>query len=374
MVKNEHRIIQLLIHPQLNNEDTEELKKLLETHMDWATVTGTIITHRVSGIAYRKMRELIGKGFNAFVYPRFYYTFEGIYKLQTVRSAELRRQTEFVCNQLEKEQIKYCVLKGLALSQSVYGDIGVRVSNDTDILVASNQIQSAIQLINHLGYVQGHIDMKSGEIVPASRRDLVIRPMVSHEVIPLLRKIDIQTEWPIHEIDLHFSLDLMTGNRTEQQLQDYLDRRIVIQTEQTGVYSLAWEDHLLFLCVHFYKEAAFDFEVRKCNDLSLYKLCDIAHMLSSSSISIDWDEFAARTDRYGMGKAVWYTLSYVEQIFGCMIPEHIMNLWQTEDESFLHTVYEYNKDKVIIRWTDTIWERVFNMNRAGMLDSSISLA
>lgn len=107
------------------------------------------------------------------------------------------------------------------------------------------------------------------------RREIVVRPMISHEVIPLRKKIENNLFVRTHEIDLQFSIDLVTSNRTDELVEEILGRIIEIPLEQGSCYSLSWEDHFLFLCNHFYKEATTDYDVKLYNDLSLYKLCDI---------------------------------------------------------------------------------------------------
>lgn len=61
MISPEQRVILLLIKPDLQEKEEKELLELLQTHMNWSSVLGMIIVHRVAGIAYKQLSGIVKK-------------------------------------------------------------------------------------------------------------------------------------------------------------------------------------------------------------------------------------------------------------------------------------------------------------------------
>ncbi|MNW36485.1 hypothetical protein D3C74_134980 [compost metagenome] len=359
----EKRVVLLMLRDKLSEEERSELVDLLWTHMNWSQVLGYIHSHRIGGIVYKNLQKnVVSQGFERFLLNKFYFSLRDQYRLQKVRGEEQLAFTLNIGKQLDKNNIPFCVLKGLTLSVGIYKDFGCRNSNDTDILVQPEYLQSALQVFKNNNYIQGRMSKSTGQIVPANRREVLMRPLVSHEVIPLQKLANGNQFIDYHEIDLQFSIDLMTSNRTDGFVKELIDRKIALDGHH-GLYALSWEDHLLFLCNHFYKEATTDYDVVRYNDLSLYKLHDIYSLLVSN-IPIQWERIYDGIENYRLRKAAYYTFYYINTVYGSVISDTMMSEIYSGNLEYLHEVYVYNNEDLAIRWEDDVIDRIFNMNRA----------
>lgn len=363
-VDHEKRILLLFSRSQLDKTEVNELRKLMSTHMDWSKVFGWLHIHGLVGIAWRNINKyFFQNGTEKCIYGKFINSIKHLYTVQKIRAELQLRQTLEVCRELEDNHIKYALLKGVVLSQYAYEDICSRDFKDNDILIHSNQVDAAIQILKEKGYIQGIINQKNGSVLPVSRRELVIRSMVSHEVIPLIKHMEETPFFEHHTLDLQFSIDIMSNRRTDQVVEQMLNRSHQVNVNEHMVTTLQWEDFLLFILVHFYKEATCELDVMAYKDLLLYKVVDIYNFITSPKIQMNWDIFLLRVEQLNLFKEVYYSLYFTTSIYGEIVPRRIMDILEVSDKRYFDEVYYYNSKEVAIKWDSNIFDRMFDTNR-----------
>ncbi|WP_144502491.1 nucleotidyltransferase domain-containing protein [Bacillus thuringiensis] len=360
-LSKEKQLVYLLAKTKLNKEEIFELKELLSTHLDWSKVIGLIQFHRIAGSAYSNIKTYINE-IKGFKYPYFLKLITIMYKAQKQISLEQYKYILEICEILHANNIKYAVLKGIALAQCAYGDIGMRISNDFDILIHPNDTNQVLKILKEIGYVQGTYDYHKKEIVLANRREVVTLPLISHQTYPLVKKVDENHQFlEYFSVDVHFSVDLMTNNRTDKVVEDFLNRgkKVVIQGKE--VCTLDREDMLIFTCMHFYKDAIYESEVLNYKDLLLYKICDIYRLIiNDDDKEINWNEITQRVVKYKLQKPLYYALYYTNDLFE-VIPEEILSAFEQQPKQYLNQII--NKGSVVGQWEDNILDRVFNITR-----------
>ncbi|KIQ77601.1 hypothetical protein RW25_28470 [Bacillus sp. L_1B0_8] len=350
---------------KLNKKEIADLKKIISSDLDWTRVLGLLQMHRLMGCAWINLRNhVIGEGgspsFNHFS-PILYLA----YKAQKAQSKEQFIYISKVTKLFEENQIEYILLKGISVAAEAYLDLGLRVSNDTDILVHHKDVDKAKRLLCDMGYVQGEYNVCTKELELANRKEIITAPMVSHEIYPLTIKTEDTSiiEW--HKIDLHFSVDLMTSNRTDNIVEDFLARRRKIKIESIEVYTSDVMDTLMFLCIHLYKEAINISEVRGYKDLLMFKFGDIYNLINvidgNQDEKLDWESFIYRVKNYQLEKGIFYSLWSVNTVFGNVVPQHVLDSLQPDNLSYLNEVYD--NGEVVIKWKQPLLERIFNTNR-----------
>ncbi|WP_078557197.1 nucleotidyltransferase family protein [Bacillus alkalicellulosilyticus] len=358
---NEERLVLMLAKKNLSKEERGILIQLMESHLDWERIMGSLSLHRIKGIAWSNLKKIFGRDFNIkLTYPNFFKELDYAYRYQMLKAKENMKLTLEVCNEFEKNNVKHVVLKGFVSSSVIYNDFGMREFGDNDILIHSSQLEQALTILKDKGYTQGNYNVINDEITEASRREKIVRTMVSHEVIPLVHKGN--PILPHHEVDLQFSIDLMTGNKTDMEVQQLLNRRVEMKLGEGSFYTLDLYDFLIFLCIHFYKEAISLMEVLHYGDLNLYKLCDIYYLIEDFS-NINWKEFLFRIQQLNVEKEVYYSLHYVINIFDLMIPVNIIKAISPKNLDYINEVYYYNNENVAHVWGDPIIKRIFNIDR-----------
>ncbi|OAB33772.1 nucleotidyltransferase family protein [Paenibacillus glacialis] len=356
----EEQLVLLLTKPQWNNHDVEAIQELVTSSLDWSRVIGIIQIHRIAGICWLNLfrnEELLNTKCS---FGRFYDYLRNIYSMQELKGQEQFRLTMGMCNKFRLEQINFALMKGSALAVGVYRNMGSRDFVDNDILVHPSEINKASRILKELGYIQGKVDVRTGGIIPAAREELLSWSMYSHEVHPFIKKV----EHPFlryHIVDMHYSVDLNTKNRTDNIVENLLKSSITFH-EFPDVSCLSKIDMLVFICNHFYKEATSFDEILNYRDLLLYKICDIAFSVYNNDFS--WEELVSKAKENKCNEGVYYSLFYTNELYKGLIPEEVLQALAPNDTSYLHKVYQYDSDLQMIEWEDPIVQRVFKMNRA----------
>lgn len=367
-IKKEHETILLLLKPELDEIEVNRLNELMRTHMDWAEVIGLIQTHKIAGVCWKSVNSYVSEHEDRrFTYPSIIDYLKTSHKIQSLKAKEQVTHLFNICDELEKQGINYVLLKGIVLSGCVYNDFGVRDFNDNDLLVHPNQLKECLEIIKDMGYTQGGVSPISKKIFIKSRKEIITRPLISHEVIPLIKKTE-NSLLDYHMIDLHFSINLMTGDRTDSLVFNLLNQSIRVKIDKYYFNTLDWNHHLIFLCIHFYKEATTLRDVLLYKDLMLIKLSDIHHVICMLARSEDWDanDFLMFVNSKNYIKEVYYTLYYLKVVFGDTLIRQFIEQLHIKDDKFLSEVYR-NGD-MVYRWEDDIIDRVFNMNRPSFLN------
>ncbi|OIK06808.1 nucleotidyltransferase family protein [Bacillus sp. MUM 13] len=358
----------LLSKYYLSESEKKELEHLFKKHQDWGKVIGILTTHRSIGSAWFTIKDhgLATYGKSSSNY--FVKLVESIYCAQRLRGDVHYKNAVNVCGLLEENNINYAVLKGLPLALSLYDDKGMRWSNDCDILINFDQLEEALKVVKSEGYVQGYFDLETNSIIKAKRRDIISSPLLSHEVQPFVKETK-DNYITHHPVDIQFSLDLLTNNRTDDMVSEFLNNTINITHNNDMFKSLNWEDHLLFLCIHFYKEAIYVKEVTAYKDFLLYKLIDIYRLLYKKREVLNWASIKEKVSKYDLYTHVFYTFHYVISLFkdSSLVPHNFLEYISNKtDNQILDLVYDEHGESMFC-WNLTIPERFFNVNRIQQL-------
>ena len=153
---------------------------------DWYELTGFLISHRVAGLFYVRM-----KGAGMRLPQKIETVLRREYETQARRTRFMRRYIRELSSVLMKAEAEHIFLKGSVLSNAMGGEgrlsfygAGERASNDMDILVRPDRITAAAEVLKKLGYVQGRYEPKSGSIQPFTRAEILSRRMNRGETAP----------------------------------------------------------------------------------------------------------------------------------------------------------------------------------------------
>lgn len=363
IINQEEELVVLLSQPFLNAEQEIKFKYLLESYLNWDKVIGMIELHRIAGLAWKNVQKyFFNNDSNRCTCNRLYKYLYNSYKINTIRANEQLNYTYDVCNVLKKNNIKYVLLKGIVISSGLYGDIGLRDFNDNDILISPKDVNAATNLILQLGYLQGESKHLS-KIKKTTRKEKITRSLTSHEVIPFIKNLSPEANFsPQHIVDLHFSINLMSGKRTDNIVEKWIEDSIEINIQQKKIYTLKWENMLLFLCEHFYKEATSSRDLTMYKDLLLYKLCDIHYLILFKKINLE--ELLTKTKEFELEKQVYFTLKYLEDVFNVKDLKSFIEKIKPKNTSFLNHVYYYNSDKIAYEHTNiSLNKRFFDIKK-----------
>ncbi|MCI9415713.1 MAG: nucleotidyltransferase family protein [Clostridiales bacterium] len=304
-MKNEQALVlELCRYLQPNRKKIEEL---LEGPIDAALVLGELLYHRMGSVAWHVLKEC---GLTGRVNREFRNTLHMVYDSNCQKSTGFRRLLTGMADVLEDVNFPYAVLKGARLAYEY--PVGLRTSNDLDILVRQQDISSLTERLKAAGYVQGYI--RNDHLVPATRSEILNSRLNRGETVPFVRRVDWE-QMKFCEVDINFSLDFK-AKESSHPVELLLEEREPLEVgEGRTLMTLSRADFLIQLCAHLYKEAVIYQWVEMGRDLSLYKFCDIYLLITKE---LDAALCGILTDRIlscGVEKECYYALSLTDRLF-----------------------------------------------------------
>lgn len=323
-MRDEIKLILLGCLANRNEKENERLNKLLVSSEDWAFIIGELIRHRINGNFYRSRLPEQKK----YIIGNVSQTFEILCRCYEEHN---KKNLEFFQRLIEKTDeagINVAGLKGVVFNVTLY-KLGVRRSNDIDILVEEDDLKIFDNIMRKLGFIQSYDYGKT----EASKKEKLIQIMNYHDLVPYYKSEDYPFMGGI-KVDVNFHFDSKKHDITRDILnegtQDYCGNGYIIR-------GLKWKCHLLHLCVHFYREASNSIWTSNARDVDLYKIIDIQNTLRSyrKEELLDWCKYV---EKYQLNKQCYFTFFYLNRFYPNTIYTEIMRIIKPQDVSFLNKV------------------------------------
>ena len=136
----------LLARASLGSREKQETETLLRNPLSWDRVIQRACEHEVYPLVWRNLRGIRDIGFPA-VPEMVSRHLTALFKTNAHRNNLLCEELTAVLKLLHQNQILAIPLKGLALAESLYGNLTYRVCSDIDILVPRDQLVRTLQLL-----------------------------------------------------------------------------------------------------------------------------------------------------------------------------------------------------------------------------------
>src|SRR5262249_10812472 len=144
----DERLLLLLARGVLTEADRSAVQTLVAAGIDWAGVLKIARGQEVVALVHRSLERL---GFPG-VPPTVREALATGRRTVAARTALLVRELAAVLRILDKAGVPTIPLKGVALSEMLYGDPGLRDCSDIDVLVPRDRAREALRLLRSLGY------------------------------------------------------------------------------------------------------------------------------------------------------------------------------------------------------------------------------
>jgi hypothetical protein len=349
----EVELVLLLAQPDLRSDEAARMLELLNSPVDWNLVLGMLTVHRVVGVAWHNyVLHAIANRHKlqcAYLMKSLGVTTAG----QRVMAQEQISLTSDLQAKLTAAGIRSAVLKGGGVAAAAYPDLGMRAFHDNDILVDRSRLTEAQAVLREAGYVQGNWDYVTGTVRPAERRQLVQMAMSSHQTYSYMKPTPTASMLECHRVDLHFSVDLLTGNRSDAAVSALLDDC----RDVAGMSVVSALDMLVFVCVHLARDAFHRNEVLSHKDLVLNKFTDVVCLMAKC----DLDALPGRVEELGFGPEVYFALHYCDEVFPSRVPAGLLDRLRPSDLAYLDEVTDGRT--VVHRWNSPMVRRMFDALR-----------
>ncbi len=264
--------------------------------LDWGRFSALTRLHGLSPLlTYLNKKDLISPQFPESLLEQW----AKDYRWSAYHNMLLQGHLRSVLSAFRDHGIPVIVLKGAALAERLYPQIGLRPMKDIDILVRQSDVHHAQGILETAGF-EG----------PKSQALEDLFMLHHHHMAPRLHRSTgamIELHWQLARPDRPYRLDMpeMWANAHEVSL--------------AGVpcWSLDPIDQLIHLCIHYLGD-----RLGKQTG-GLLQLLDIALFLRMYGDAISWPEFIDRAIRYQVGSEVFTALYICRLVLGASYPAEV---------------------------------------------------
>lgn len=355
-MNNNERILTMKLCDYLK-PDVEYLKEALSKYAS-ESVLGQLFFNRMQSVAYGVMHEnnLLDN-----VNREFRNSLKYAYIQNKQKNESFYKCVKMLSGILNGYKDKYAMLKGAVLCKK-YPD-GYRTSNDIDLLVRAEDVTTIGNVLIENGFRQGYI--KNDAFIKATRTQIIESKIARGETVPYI----IQVDYPYMkylEVDINFSLDYKNNNNND--VDRLLKNSCDVDIEDFKIRTLQYDDFIIHLCGHLFKEATTLPWVNMKRDMTLYKFCDIYSSLNNMSF-VDINNLFIRANEFGMSEICSCVIIWTAQLFentnlyAYVYAKHLLS----GREDILDTVISPKDKKVYLYTEKDIVNRFFNKNRVEIL-------
>ena len=208
------------------------------------------------------------------------------------------RELKKVLSLLAERAVEVIVLKGAALANNLYPNLGLRPIRDVDFLIRREELTQVIEIMCHLGY-QRH------------------RPPARDGIVNFQEEVAYVKygEFPI-VMDAHLTLVGQYPYSVKIEAEGLWSRAKRVNLAGIDTLTLCPEDSLLHLCLH---------QFQHCQTFWLIPACDIAKLIRHYQDRLDWRVFLNRVFEFELCLPVKYSLRKTFEVFHFPIPGFVFN-------------------------------------------------
>ena len=264
---------------------------------DWTRLVEVLAWHKLDGYAYPRLSSDGGV-------PGLPETFIKELRMRhhrnAARAAFLESELAAILRALADQRIDAIVLKGMALTASVYRDPGVRPMSDIDLLVRQPREDQAQEIVASLGYRAGG---------PAASHDATRK---YHRHLPMMVGIGKRNVVEVHRHVVRLDSPLCFD------IGEFWDRAVPHDVAGERALILSPEDQIVHLCVNFLMDRRFS------SVYSLGQLVDIKEVVASADYAPDWEAFTRIVDETGLHGPVGCALSLANLLVKAGTPDRVI--------------------------------------------------
>ena len=279
----EQKLILYCSQARTNTADLDRIKALSTFPMDWQYVLETALSNGVAPLLYYNLKKILP---NHDIPSSTLEQLKKVYLTNTAKNMYSVDELSRILGKFAEKSIDMMVLKGAALANLVFPDIGLRVYNDIDILVKKEDLQAIETLIPDLGYISTKDSIKQKHY---REKHYHLAPYIHQE-----KNIILEVHWNVTK-------------RFPLNIDSWWQRSRIAKIAGCPVRVLSPNDLFLHLCIHISNHG-----FRK---IHLRDLCDIYEMIKCHGEEIKWARFRKEIEHYPIRGEVYSILYYVKRMF-----------------------------------------------------------
>ena len=274
----------------MDKATSQKVKAVLNSGLDWTYIIETALQHGIAPLLYYNLSELADER----VPEKVVEYLRKLYNGNVARNILVYDALSKVLKAFKDAGIEVIVLKGAALAETIYHDIGLRPFSDVDILVRERDLQSAKKQLPGLGY----------------RLDEAVSPEKYNEEFGC----DLYYTGKVNILEIHWDIlrKIKSDRYTRVKIEKIWDRAVPAKIAGVDALVMSPEDMLLHFCVHLPKH--------RYN--RLIWLCDVFEIIAHTDI--DWEYVIESAENYRTKAYMYYGLHFTGVLLGGDIPERVL--------------------------------------------------
>ncbi len=288
----EEKLLLLSANLQLTNPDLLLAEQLVLQIVNWQQLTTQAINRGMGPMLYKLLKHPeIRDNVSAAILK----TLEASYFTTLRRNILLSNAWSELANTLSLSNIKVVALKGIYLSEHLYGDVGLRQLSDIDILVKPEDGEKSLKILSSLGYQTTENPFST---------ELRLDNEFIHYPTMIKDGLAVEVHIRFHRPSQKFQLNTKA----------FFERAEPVTINGTKAFTLAFYDQLIFLCVHSEKHFT-------GSKIQFTCFTDLANILFRNSDSIDWEKLIALSCENRCETVVFKHLLLTSHFFNAPVPE-----------------------------------------------------
>lgn len=274
------------------------------------------------------------------------------------RCKKINDMGSYALSMLQEAGVKFIVLKGFAVMNTIYDNYWERTYNDIDILINETDINKVENVLKHIGYIQGVFHKQEKVIEKAARRDIIYQRMYTHQIHEFLKYDEV-----LSEIDINFKFEWGGYGNTKTIISNEFafNNTIPFFYDKKEFLCLNYELMFIHLCCHVYNEAVnFVFaDFNKEDDLGeikMFRLMDIIGLLNKKELN--WIKIFEVIKTNGIMREIVYTMSIIDYLFPNAISDNLP-IKCFIDYSIINDYYDAKG--IMRKWPISLHDRLFNL-------------
>jgi len=274
---------------------------------DWDRVVELARYHGVVQLLYQGLEPMAHESGDEFTVPESVLTrLSSTVQGKRMRNLAFTTELQEIIERFETRGVRAIPFKGPVLSAATYDDATVREYNDLDLLVHSEDITVAADILEERGY-----EWRGGtpRLDDAALLGGPVTKAIVHEYEMRGPEFDVELRWRVGDAERPFS----------PPFAELWDRRDTVAVGGQPLPALAQPDRLLVLAFHGTKHRWY----------LLKWLCDFVAALESTEA--DWPHVLARAREAGVERNLLLGAALARDVFGYALPAPILDRLRTDD-------------------------------------------
>jgi hypothetical protein len=333
---------ELLLCSARTMPDSARMEKLVEGRIDWRAFFELASHHGVRLLVYRSLREACWERVPTEVQTEWHDANQSLTGKTLFLAGELLRVTA----EFEAAAIPVAVMKGAALAQMVYRDVGLREFSDLDLLIHETDFSRALDLLRRLSYE------------PVWKCD-------QRKALQFLRHVGeyaVRSDLSRAEVDLHWRV-ATKATALSPGVSDLPSGFRPVEIAGSTVLSFAPQGLPLYLAA----QGGWD---QWCE---LRRICDVTEFLRRYP-QVDWEPSLEAAQRLGGLRSMLVGLSLASRLLGAELPGSVVSRIRADGNASLLVERTIRKLEKNVFPSEAISRYVFQIRAKQGMREKIALA